>query len=147
MGLFAAYYTGFRDLSCKIIDCLPQIGGQLTTLYPQKFVYDVAGFPKILATELALNLHKQAQQYNPKICLEEKVQQIKDLFDKLGKYRITHGDLKHLNILITDNGPVLTDLDGMKVHKCNWIYKLRRARDLQRFGKCRLSGSTNFLHS
>ena len=75
------------------------------------------------------------------------IQQIKDLLDKLGKYRITHGDLKHLNILITDNGPVLTDLDGMKVHKCNWIYKLRRAKDLQRFGKSRLSGSTNFLHS
>ena len=75
------------------------------------------------------------------------IQQIKDLLDKLGKYRITHGDLKHLNILITDNGPVLTDLDGMKVHKCNWTYKLRRAKDLQRFGKCRLGGSTNFLHN
>ena len=75
------------------------------------------------------------------------IQQVKDLLDKLGKYRITHGDLKHLNILITENGPVLTDLDGMKVHKCNWTHKIWQAKDLQRFGKHRLNGSTTFLNS
>ena len=60
---------------------------------------------------------------------------VKDLIDKMGKNRITHGDLKHTNILITDNGPVLTDLDGMKVHKWTWIYKHRRRKDLRRFSK------------
>ena len=60
-------------------------------------------------------------------------QQIKKLLDKMGKHRITHGDLKYTNILITDNGPVLTDLDGMKVHKWGWTYKISRAKDLQRF--------------
>jgi len=59
--------------------------------------------------------------------------QVKDLLDKMGKNRITHGDLKHTNILITDNGPVLTDLDGMKAHKCTWIYRPRRRKDLRRF--------------
>ena len=63
------------------------------------------------------------------------MQQVKELLDKLWKYRITHGDLKHTNILITDNGPVLTDLDGMKVHKWTWIYKHRRRKDLRRFSK------------
>ena len=63
------------------------------------------------------------------------IQQVKELVDKMGKNRITHGDLKHTNILITDNGPVLTDLDGMKVHKWNWIYKHRRRKDLRRFSK------------
>ncbi|MCK4789482.1 MAG: hypothetical protein KAV87_37420 [Desulfobacteraceae bacterium] len=58
---------------------------------------------------------------------------IKQLLDKLGRYRISHGDLKHTNILITDTGPVLTDLDGMKTHKWNWMYKVRRAKDLKRF--------------
>jgi tRNA A-37 threonylcarbamoyl transferase component Bud32 len=63
------------------------------------------------------------------------IQQIKGLLDKMGEYHITHGDLKHTNILVTDNGPVLTDLDGMKAHKLNWTYKSGRAKDLQRFMK------------
>jgi len=64
-----------------------------------------------------------------------KIQQVVKLLDKMGKYRITHGDLKHTNILITDNGPVLTDLDGMKVHKWTWIHKHRRRKDRRRFSK------------
>ena len=63
------------------------------------------------------------------------IQQIKGLLDKMGKYHITHGDLKHSNILVTDSGPVLTDLDGMKAHKLDWTYKNRRTKDLQRFLK------------
>jgi len=108
VGLFAAYYTGFRDLSCKIIDCLPQIGGQLTTLYPQKFVYDVAGFPKILATELASALHRQAQQYNPKICLEEKVQQI--FYSENGTIKLTTDKAEHLTkkLILTAGAGVFT---------------------------------------
>jgi serine/threonine protein kinase len=59
--------------------------------------------------------------------------QIMDLLNNLGQYRISHGDLKRSNILITNNGPVLTDLDGMKVHKWNWTYKGRQAKDWERF--------------
>jgi tRNA A-37 threonylcarbamoyl transferase component Bud32 len=61
------------------------------------------------------------------------MQQVKNLLEKLGKYRITHGDLKHSNILITKTGPVLTDLDGMKVHRWNWTYEVMQAKDLKRF--------------
>jgi RIO-like serine/threonine protein kinase len=60
-------------------------------------------------------------------------QQIMDLLNNLGQYRITHGDLKHTNILITDKGPVLTDLDGMRVHKWNWTCNIRRTKDLSHF--------------
>ena len=63
------------------------------------------------------------------------MRQVKNLLDKIGKYRITHGDLKHTNILITDSGPTITDLDGMKVHKWNWTYKISRAKDFERFTK------------
>jgi tRNA A-37 threonylcarbamoyl transferase component Bud32 len=62
-------------------------------------------------------------------------QQVMDLLNNLGQYRISHGDLKHTNILITDNGPVLTDLDGMRVHKCNWTCNLRLTKDVDRFTK------------
>ena len=63
------------------------------------------------------------------------IQQIQEVLGKLGEYRITHGDLKHTNILITDNGPVLTDLDGMRVHKWNWTCNLRQAKDLAHLEK------------
>jgi len=61
------------------------------------------------------------------------IQLIKNLLDKLAKYHITHGDLKHPNILITETGPVLTDLDGMTVHCWELLYRNRRAKDIERF--------------
>ncbi len=62
-------------------------------------------------------------------------QQVAELLDSLSEHKITHGDLKHSNILITDNGPVLIDLDAMKVHRWNRIYRFRLAKDLERFIK------------
>ena len=60
-------------------------------------------------------------------------QQVKNLLDQLAKYRITHGDLKHTNILITKNGPVLTDLDSVQFHRLNWMYRIRSAKDREHF--------------
>jgi tRNA A-37 threonylcarbamoyl transferase component Bud32 len=63
------------------------------------------------------------------------IQEFKQLLEKLGEHRISHGDLKSSNILITENGIVLTDLDGMKVCKCKRLYRSFRARDLARFAE------------
>ena len=52
IGLFTAFYGGMRQMTVKIIESLPQLGGQLAALYPEKFIYDVAGFPKVRAQEL-----------------------------------------------------------------------------------------------
>lgn len=60
---------------------------------------------------------------------------VRELLNRLGEHRISHGDLKHSNILITDNSPILTDLDGMKVHKKNWTYQRRRIKDHARLLK------------
>src|ERR1700693_1627415 len=76
-GLYAAYYAGFRGLKVKIIDSLEDLGGQITALYPEKFIFDVAGFPKIYGKDLVKNLVEQAQQYHPTVCLGEKVEQVK----------------------------------------------------------------------
>jgi len=62
-------------------------------------------------------------------------QQVKILLDKMGKHHITHGDLKNSNILVTKTGPVLIDLDGMKVHKWRWSCKVQKAKDLERLAK------------
>ncbi|MHC4158195.1 MAG: lipopolysaccharide kinase InaA family protein [Planctomycetota bacterium] len=58
--------------------------------------------------------------------------QIKKLLNQLGEHKISHSDLKHSNILVTENGPVLTDLDAMKIHKYEWLYKVYHAKDAAR---------------
>ena len=63
----------------------------------------------------------------------DEIRQVVKLLDKLWKYRITHGDLKHTNVLVTENGPVLIDLDGMIVHKWELLYRNKRAKDMERF--------------
>lgn len=82
-GLFAAFYAGMRQMSVAILDSLDVLGGQLITLYPEKYIYDVAGFPKILSKDLAQNLIEQATQYKPRICLGEQVADLQ--FDESGR--------------------------------------------------------------
>jgi thioredoxin reductase (NADPH) len=60
-------------MKVKIIDSLPQLGGQLAALYPEKYIYDVGGFPRILAKDLVQMMADQALQYGPTVCLSEKV--------------------------------------------------------------------------
>ncbi len=73
VGLYAAYYAGLRQMRTKIIDSLDQLGGQLATLYPEKYIYDVAGFPRVIARDLVKNLIEQAQQYEPEVHLSQTV--------------------------------------------------------------------------
>src|SRR5512138_1483942 len=63
-GLFAAYYAGFRGLSTVVIDALPEPGGQVTAMYPEKAIFDVAGFPVIKGRDLVANLVEQAAPFN-----------------------------------------------------------------------------------
>ena len=91
-GLFAAFYGGMRQASVKIIESMPQLGGQLAALYPEKYVYDVAGFPKIKAQELVNNLVEQAMMFKPTICLGEKV------------LKITKDETSGIFTLTTDKG-------------------------------------------
>jgi thioredoxin reductase len=73
-GLFGAFYSGMRQMKTKIIEALPEMGGQLAVLYPEKYIYDVPGFPKILAKDLVRGLIDQAIQWGPEVCLEQRVQ-------------------------------------------------------------------------
>jgi thioredoxin reductase len=75
-GLFAAFYAGMRGASVRIIDSLPELGGQLMALYPEKYIYDVGGFPQITGKRLAENLIAQGTQFEPEIHLEEQVQEL-----------------------------------------------------------------------
>jgi thioredoxin reductase (NADPH) len=72
-GLFAGFYAGMRGASFRLIDNLDQLGGQLTALYPEKYIFDVAGFPKILAKDLVKGFAEQVLQWKPPVHLGEKV--------------------------------------------------------------------------
>ena len=72
-GLFAAFYAGMRGTSCRIVDSLPELGGQLAALYPEKYIYDVGGFAKVLAKDLVKGLVEQALQFDPDVVLDEQV--------------------------------------------------------------------------
>lgn len=75
-GLFAAFYAGMRQAKVKIIESLPQLGGQLAALYPDKYIYDVAGFPKITGRELVDQLTEQMSQFDNEVCLNEEVLEV-----------------------------------------------------------------------
>jgi len=78
VGLYAAFYAGLRRMTVKIIDSLESLGGQLVTLYPEKYIYDVAGFPKVLAKDLAKELVEQGMQYGAIACLGEQTLTVDD---------------------------------------------------------------------
>ncbi len=63
-GLFALFYAGMRGASAQIVDALPELGGQLTALYPEKYIFDVAGYPRVLAKDLVRSLTDQAAQFH-----------------------------------------------------------------------------------
>ena len=71
-GLFGAFYAGLRELKVKVIDALPQVGGQLITLYPEKIIFDTPGFPEILSKHLVHNLLEQASRWEPAMALSER---------------------------------------------------------------------------
>jgi ferredoxin/flavodoxin---NADP+ reductase len=100
-GLFTAFYGGMRKASVKIIESLPQLGGQLATLYPEKYIYDVAGFPKIKAQELVDNLKEQMAMFEPTICLEQAVEGLEKQAD--GVFKLTTNNEVHYSktIIIT----------------------------------------------
>lgn len=101
VGLFTAYYGGMRQMSVKIIESLPQLGGQLSALYPEKYIYDVAGFPKVRAQELVNNLKEQMKAFKQVVCLEQAVETIEKQKD--GIFKLTTNKEVHYSrtIIIT----------------------------------------------
>ena len=70
-GLYGAYYAGFRGLTVAVVDSLPEAGGQITALYPEKMIFDIAGFPSVRGKDLVDNLVAQAAPFDPIYLLGE----------------------------------------------------------------------------
>ncbi len=75
-GLFAAYYAGFRGLTVAVIDTLPEPGGQITAMYPEKDIFDVGGFPAIKGRDLVANLIGQAAPFSPHYLLGVRAEEL-----------------------------------------------------------------------
>ena len=80
-GLFAVFEAGLLKLRCHLIDALPQSGGQCSEIYPKKPIYDIPGFPEILAGDLVSNLMKQIEPFQPGFTLGERADTIEKLED------------------------------------------------------------------
>jgi len=78
-GLFAAYYAGFRELSTALVDSLPEAGGQVTAMYPEKKIFDVAGFPTIIGRDLVASLVEQADQFKPTYLLGRRARTVSEV--------------------------------------------------------------------
>jgi ferredoxin/flavodoxin---NADP+ reductase len=72
-GLFGLFYAGMRQVSAQVVDALPDAGGQLAALYPEKFIFDVAGFPQILAKDLVRALVEQNKRFDGQVHLGQRV--------------------------------------------------------------------------
>ena len=86
-GIFAAFQCGMNNISCRIIESMPQLGGQLAALYPEKHIYDVAGFPEVPAAGLVDSLWKQTERYHPEVILGDMVTRYRKLED--GSFEVT----------------------------------------------------------
>ena len=86
-GLFTVFEAGLLKLKCHLVDVLPQAGGQLTEIYPKKPIYDIPGYPSVLAGDLVDNLMEQIKPFNPGFTLGEKASSIEKTGDK--EYTLT----------------------------------------------------------
>jgi thioredoxin reductase (NADPH) len=103
-GLFTVFEAGLLKLKCHIIDALPQPGGQLTELYPKKPIYDIPGFPEVLAGDLVDNLMEQIKPFEPGFTLGERAEDIEKLED--GSFIVTtnEGTKHHAKVVAIAGG-------------------------------------------
>ena len=87
VGLFTVFEAGLLKLKCHLIDVLPQVGGQLSEIYPKKPIYDIPGYPSILAGDLVDNLMEQIKPFKPSFTLGEKAESIEKTSD--GRFIVT----------------------------------------------------------
>jgi ferredoxin/flavodoxin---NADP+ reductase len=100
-GLFASFYAGMRGMRTLILDALPEPGGQVAVLYPEKFIYDVPGFPKVLGRDLVKQLVEQAMTFHPDLRLEEQVQGLTAHGERNIELTTSQGSYRARSVLIT----------------------------------------------
>jgi thioredoxin reductase (NADPH) len=103
-GLFAVFEAGLLKLKCHLIDALPQIGGQCSEIYPKKPIYDIPGFPEILAGDLTDNLMEQCKQFQPGFTLGERAETLEKQDDGTFIVTTNKGTKHHAHIVAIAGG-------------------------------------------
>ncbi len=103
-GLFTVFEAGLLKLKCHLIDTLPQPGGQLTEIYPKKPIYDIPGYPSVLAGELVDNLMEQIKPFNPGFTLGERAETIERVEERLFKVTTNRGTEHYAPVIAIAGG-------------------------------------------
>jgi thioredoxin reductase len=135
-GQFAAFYAGLRGARTQVLDALEEPGGALTAIYPEKYIYDVIGFPRVLAKDFVAHCDIQARQAEPTIRLSEQVLELEALPDGLIRLGTTRGERWSRTVIVCAgvgafepkrlNVPGLRELEGKGVH-----YFAKRVEDFR----------------
>jgi thioredoxin reductase (NADPH) len=104
VGLFTVFEAGLLKMRCHLIDALPQIGGQLSEIYPQKPIYDIPGYPEIKAQELIDRLMEQIDPFEPGFTLGERVEELEKQADGSYIVRTNEGTAVHCQVVAIAGG-------------------------------------------
>ena len=130
-GLFAVFEAGLLQLKCHLIDALPQPGGQCSEIYPKKPIYDIPGFPEVLAGELVDNLMEQIKPFQPGFTLGERAETIEKLEDETFIVTTNKGTRHHAPIVAIAGGlgsfeprkPLLENIEKFEEKGVNYFIK------------------------
>lgn len=119
VGLFTVFEAGLLKMRCHLIDALPQIGGQLSEIYPQKPIYDIPGYPEIKAQELVDNLMDQIKPFDPTFTLGERVEDLEQQADGSYIVKTSDGTQVHCQVVAIAGGlgcfePRKPEIEGLE---------------------------------
>ncbi|MEM9819978.1 MAG: NAD(P)/FAD-dependent oxidoreductase [Bacteroidota bacterium] len=103
-GLFTVFEAGLLKLRCHLVDALPQPGGQLTEIYPKKPIYDIPGYPSVLAGDLVDNLMEQIAPFNPEFTMGERAESIERIEDRMFEMRTNRGTILRAPVITIAGG-------------------------------------------
>lgn len=131
VGLFAVFEAGLMKLRCHLIDAIPQAGGQLSEIYPKKPIYDIPGYPSVLAGELVDKLMEQAEPFKPGFTLGERAETIEKQEDGTFIVTTAQGTQHHAPVMMIAGGlgsfeprkPLIENLSDYENKGINYIVK------------------------
>ena len=144
-GLFAVFEAGLLQLKCHLIDALPQPGGQCAEIYPKKPIYDIPGFPEVLAGELVDNLMEQIKPFQPGLTLGERAETIEKLEDGSFVVITNKGTKHHAPIVAIAGGlgsfePRKPILDNLSQFEDNGVAYMIKEPEIYRDKKVLIAG-------
>ncbi|MEE1961268.1 NAD(P)/FAD-dependent oxidoreductase [Allomuricauda taeanensis] len=144
-GLFAVFEAGLLQLKCHLIDALPQAGGQCSEIYPKKPIYDIPGFPEVLAGELVDNLMEQIRPFQPGFTLGERAETIEKLDDGTFVVTTNKGTKHHAPVVAIAGGlgsfePRKPLLDNLAQYEDNGVAYMIKEPEMYRDKKVLIAG-------